>query len=263
MSTTKVPNFLVSPLPPSASETTASLESLDNNKLSLGGGVVSGAIDRVSNYNQTFHMCGSDQANNGNYDLGWDYTNRDGAFLGLRSSSYTLDTSEKGCFVIGARDDTNYYALVGKTNGALTWSGPTIASTDSTTKLATTAFVQNAIKNITEYTLQLNTSYFINRSDADTYRMRILKVGRICFLVGNMYLTQATTSQISTQICSTNIPSEYLPAYEVDFCFMLNGVTPFRGWYSSSAPKINITLPANLSSNSLIQLGTIIYISAS
>jgi hypothetical protein len=52
------------------------------------------------------------------FDLGWNYLNRDGALLGLRSSSYS---TEPGYFKLYARDEDNQSILQGTPNGKLTW----------------------------------------------------------------------------------------------------------------------------------------------
>ena len=161
MSTTKVPNFLITPPPPSAVETNTALD----NKLN------------IADYNKNLALI----------------TNR-------------LDTLESN----------------------------------------------NAIS---EYNIQLNTEYFSNRGTSDTYRMRIIKIGRICLLVGNMVLTQDTTSNISTVISSVDIPSAYLPIHEVNYSFTASG------WFSQAFPRIRINIPANLLTNQVIQLGTIVYLS--
>lgn len=68
------------------------------------------------------------------FDLGWNYVNRDGALLGLRSSSYS---TEPGYFKLYARDENRQSILQGTPNGELTWRGNqviTIIDTATTTK---------------------------------------------------------------------------------------------------------------------------------
>jgi len=68
------------------------------------------------------------------FDLGWNYVNRDGALLGLRSSSYS---TEPGYFKLYALDEDNQSILQGTPNGELTWRGNhviTLVDTATTTK---------------------------------------------------------------------------------------------------------------------------------
>ena len=58
---------------------------------------------------------------NANVDVGWDWTNRDGALLALRSS-----ITGRGDFQLTARDATNSTALHGYPSGSLQWDGKDI-----------------------------------------------------------------------------------------------------------------------------------------
>lgn len=58
---------------------------------------------------------------NTNVDVGWDWTNRDGALLALRSS-----ITGRGDFQLSARDATNSTALQGYPSGSLQWDGKDI-----------------------------------------------------------------------------------------------------------------------------------------
>lgn len=54
-------------------------------------------------------------------DIGWDWTNRDGASLALRSVDYA--TGNEGAFSLIARNETNNSALTGYADGRLNWGG--------------------------------------------------------------------------------------------------------------------------------------------
>lgn len=55
-----------------------------------------------------------------NLDIGWDYSNYEGAVLGLRSINFPTDT-DKGAFSLYANRDGSRSILTGKPNGDLTW----------------------------------------------------------------------------------------------------------------------------------------------
>ena len=73
-----------------------------------------------------------------NLDIGWDWTAREGAGLGLRSTSAT-DTT--GGFYLFARNATENHELIGTVGGDLTWSGLLKITNNSNT---TTIGSQNA-----------------------------------------------------------------------------------------------------------------------
>ena len=86
---------------------------LYSNKLSLSGGTMTGLIQYVNN-GKVFAI---GTTTTGNVDLGWNWENRDGAGLGLRST----DFSNPGEFILFARDSTNSCSFIGKPDGSLTW----------------------------------------------------------------------------------------------------------------------------------------------
>ena len=59
------------------------------------------------------------------FDIGWNWANRDGALLALRSVDYT--TGNEGAFALTARDGTQSVSLSGNPNGTLTWGGTNVS----------------------------------------------------------------------------------------------------------------------------------------
>ena len=62
-----------------------------------------------------------------NFNIGWDFSNRRGALVALRSSSYT-DEGQSGAFVLVARNGSYNKTLVGKPAGDLTWGNITLSN---------------------------------------------------------------------------------------------------------------------------------------
>lgn len=86
---------------------------------------VTGTIEWKSEYDRSFGLGLTLDGNSEHttVDIGWNYTNRDGAYLGLRSVDYSR---KPGAFDIGARDGTNSCVLTGKPDGTLSWGGQKI-----------------------------------------------------------------------------------------------------------------------------------------
>ncbi len=113
--------------------------------LPTSGGMLTGQISWMNPTDNEFFFGPNvtDDPNMLNVDIGWNYANRDGAGIGLRSVNHS---SQPGCFNIYCRDETNTYTLVGTpSTGQLTWSGPTPAVADNSTKIATTAYVKDCV----------------------------------------------------------------------------------------------------------------------
>ena len=62
-----------------------------------------------------------------NVDFGWEYTNSDGAGLGLASVEHS---SRPGVFNLYAKNSNSEIALVGKPDGSLTWAGREVVADD-------------------------------------------------------------------------------------------------------------------------------------
>ena len=86
--------------------------------LPLAGGTMTGSIQYVNN-GKVFAI-GNTEA--GNVDLGWNWVNRAGAGIGLRSA----DHASPGEFTLFARDANNDCSLKGKPGGSLTWDNKEI-----------------------------------------------------------------------------------------------------------------------------------------
>lgn len=86
--------------------------------LTSAGGVFGGNIEWNGINDDTFAI-GMSDSNNDNVDVGWKYTDKKGAGIGLRNISH----NDGGVFNLWATDGTNIKTLVGKANGDLTWSG--------------------------------------------------------------------------------------------------------------------------------------------
>ena len=94
---------------------------LDEGKLSLSGGTMTGDISYVNGDNEAFNFGFSD-ANKDNVDIGWLWNDKRGAGIGLRNVSH----SEAGAFNIWATDGTNTVILFGKPDGTLNWNNKSI-----------------------------------------------------------------------------------------------------------------------------------------
>ena len=143
MSTTKVPNFLVSPLPPSASETSNALDtklnisdyntaltSVNNrldtiednfdNYLPLSGSTITGPVYLQNNTTSSSdaYML-TDNSLNAHYGFRWGK----GPGIIFRGFNFGNPTAEAGNFAIYARSSTstNNYILVGRPDGHLMW----------------------------------------------------------------------------------------------------------------------------------------------
>jgi len=103
------------------------IAALPNTFLPLAGGTMSGAIHFNGANNRSF---GFDLTNNNaNMDIGWNFANRDGAGIGLRSTDDTSSTA--GSFSIYARDGSNFTDLKGLPDGRLTWGDKEIERVNS------------------------------------------------------------------------------------------------------------------------------------
>ena len=83
--------------------------------LPLAGGTMTGSIQYVEN-GKVFSIGNTDP---GNVDLGWNWVNREGAGIGLRSADHL---NKPGEFSLFARDSANSCSLDGKPDGSLTWN---------------------------------------------------------------------------------------------------------------------------------------------
>ena len=83
--------------------------------LPLAGGTMTGSIQYVDN-GKVFAIGNTDP---GNVDLGWNWVNREGAGIGLRSADHLKNPGEFNLF---ARDSANSCSLEGKPDGSLTWN---------------------------------------------------------------------------------------------------------------------------------------------
>ena len=84
--------------------------------LPLSGGTMTGKIVYNGSNSEKFSL-GSSSATN--IDFGWDFTNENGAMIGLRSNSDT----NSGEFEILARNTSKTTSLLGTPNGVLAWDG--------------------------------------------------------------------------------------------------------------------------------------------
>lgn len=82
--------------------------------LPLSGGTMTGTIQWVDGSHQAKISKGSN-----NLDIGWSYTDSDGAGLGLRST----DNTDSGEFFLYAKNASNSSTLIGKPSGSLVWAG--------------------------------------------------------------------------------------------------------------------------------------------
>ena len=171
MSTTKVPNFLVSPLPPSASETSTALDTklnisdyntaltsvnnrLDtidntfNNYLPLSGGTITGPVylqNNTTSKNDGYML--TNDSLNAHYGFTWGK----GPGIIFRGFNFSNPTAEAGNFAIYARSSTstNNYILVGRPDGHLMWgtalnSGKEVERVDSTSFTADKGYIKYA-----------------------------------------------------------------------------------------------------------------------
>lgn len=119
--------------------------------------------------------------NNTSLDVGWNWDNRDGALLALRSVDYV--TGNEGAFALIARNGTQSVSLSGNPNGTLTWAGK---------------FIQTPVKLQTEY----KTNNYVSKTDFD--RITAYKVGNLVIVHGNLglggnnYLIGGQTIEIGT-----------------------------------------------------------------
>lgn len=97
-----------------AKSISAEVTRADGKYLPLSGGTMTGSIQYVDN-GKVFAI---GNAALGNVDLGWNWVNREGAVLGLRSA----DHLKHGEFSLIARDSANSCSLDGKPDGTLTWN---------------------------------------------------------------------------------------------------------------------------------------------
>ena len=149
MTTTKVPNFMVSPPPPSESETTASLDSLSNRLDTLENLNISSRLNSVeNNFSNYLPLAGG--VLNGDLYNGKDkdflriqggLSNNNGPRLALSGPNHS---SMPGEFWLIANDGNQTMELIGKPNGTLSWSG-SIPITSNSTQIATTAFVNRRL----------------------------------------------------------------------------------------------------------------------
>ena len=99
-------------------------------RLPLTGGTMMGAIRYTGANNRSF---GFDLTNDGtNMDIGWNWTNRDGAGFGLRSTDDTGSIAGAGGFSIYARNGSNSASLNGTPDGTLTWGGKNVLTNKRT-----------------------------------------------------------------------------------------------------------------------------------
>ena len=126
--------------------------------------------------------------------MGWNWDNRDGALLALRSVDYT--TGNEGAFALIARDGTQSVSLSGNPNGTLTWGGK---------------FIQTPVRLETEY----KTNNYVSKTNFD--RITAYKVGNLVIvngdlsLGGNNYLIGGQTIEIGT---IKNMGTVLQPAYQ-------------------------------------------------
>lgn len=80
----------------------------------------------MSATNKKFHICdgGANDETLTNVDFGWSWDNRDGSGFAFRSVDFGNEgNTERGAFILWARDTSNSYSLTGKCDGTLTWPG--------------------------------------------------------------------------------------------------------------------------------------------
>lgn len=94
------------------------IAALPNTFLPLAGGTMSGDIgfNGYNNRKVVFELTDDGKSLN----VGWRHDERDGAFIGLRSSDFV---NREGEFCIGARNASEECSLVGTTAGNLNWAG--------------------------------------------------------------------------------------------------------------------------------------------
>ena len=100
--------------------------------LPLTGGTLTGELQTTSNISligvndkkfQFNFTTVSGSAAKSNVDIGWNWSNRDGAGAAFRSSDTSIAAASRGSFELFARNATEYSNLVGQANGTLTWGG--------------------------------------------------------------------------------------------------------------------------------------------
>ena len=126
--------------------------------LPLSGGTMTGSIMFTGANDRG---AGVDLNNNGtNFDIGWNWTNRDGAGFYLRSTDFSATTG--GGFGAYARNATNSYDLFGNPNGSLTWNGTSFSvggGTGSLNGIATSANALNNLYTVSTRPTSANTCY--------------------------------------------------------------------------------------------------------
>ena len=105
--------------------------------LALTGGTMTGAINYNGLNSRVFNINSNDGTN---FDVGWNYDNRDGAGLGLRSVDHSEDA---GGFGLYARNANTTCTLKGLVNESLTWCGYEIPTKKRTN--VTTQYVSNTL----------------------------------------------------------------------------------------------------------------------
>ena len=95
------------------------------------------SIIGVDNKKFQFTLTTVSGASNANVDIGWNWTNRDGAGAAFRSSHSSLPASAIGAFDFFARDSSNSSTLHAQPNGVLTWNSKNIVTEEATISNAT------------------------------------------------------------------------------------------------------------------------------
>lgn len=99
---------------------------LDSIYAKLTGTLADNIVTRTSPSGRTAQLISHGTGNTYDYeimDVGWNFANRDGAVLGLRSSSHP---TQAGHFQLNASNDTDSAVLIGKPDGSLTWNGKSL-----------------------------------------------------------------------------------------------------------------------------------------
>ena len=102
------------------------------NPLSTAGGTMTGKIIYNGINSEEFSLGLSSTTN---VDFGWNYGNKDGAIIGLRSNSDT----NSGEFELSARNKSLSKSLIGKPDGTLTWAGKNVLTDNVENVSITTA----------------------------------------------------------------------------------------------------------------------------
>jgi len=107
--------------------------------LTSAGGTMGGSL-KWDGVNDSIFAVGMSNSTNDNVDIGWKYTDKKGAGIGLRNISH----NDGGVFNLWATDGTNVKTLVGKADGEFTWNGKNVL-TDATVGNYTSKDIENAI----------------------------------------------------------------------------------------------------------------------